>query len=266
MAGVLYIAPLDRGGGWRILTVKVAELKNLTIKNIMENLNKLNKQENRQENKEMSALALRARNEPRWNLEEVAEDPSTPPEILDLLARREDDTFCGSDLHSEIIENPNTSSETLDYIAERKWGSQWSLLRHPNISPEAIHGLARRTKDTLTTSRWFSPRERGEMNDRQRKDEFNFRKSIATDPRTLPQTLTLLATIEDRIDYGADMRECLLKNPNTPPEARAICEKENKEQARRDADSARSRRERNNKGSSWTPGMLEDHLDRGPRW
>jgi len=180
----------------------------------------------------------------------VAGNPNTPPDVLTVLSKDFDrrvilrvaqnknttlktlevlfnrgKVFNDNELFHFIVKNSNTTPNMLNYIAHATtpyWESTrtWIAI-HPNVLPETLTFLA--TDE----------------------EEYRVKVLVAKNPRTPAQTLTKLA--QDSTYYShTTLRQAIIANPNTPPEAKKIAEA-NEEAAERakyspsNSESSRSR-------------------------
>ena len=169
----------------------------------MENLNKLNKQENRQENRQVDYGATLEHSEflstqDSFSREEIAKQKDTSPELLALLAKDED-----VGVRHAVAQNLNTSPATLTLLAkmdEEDTHLRKCVAKNPNTPPKALAVLAR-DKD------------------------WDVLECVARNPNIPLKTLASLFEYNIRYNIKIPPDSILpilhqvAKNPDTPPEA-----------------------------------------------
>lgn len=156
-----------------------------------------------------------------YNLQKIAKNPATPPELLDELSR---DADYGT--QKNVASNPNTPVATLIYLAKGTKGSEpilYRIIRNPSTPDSLIKDLIdgklgfdlnfNLVKDLLKSER--APIDF--LIDKSKSRTFAYREEVAGNPRTPPEILLNLAN-----DVVPHVQRKLVTNPNTPPEALKI--------------------------------------------
>ena len=156
-----------------------------------------------------------------YNLQKIAKNPATPPELLDELSRDSD-----YETQKNVASNPNTPITTLIYLAKRTKGFEpilYRIIRNPSTPDSLIKDLIDGKLGfdlTFDLIQYLLKSERAPIDfliDKSKSKNFVYREQVAGNPRTPPEILLNLAN--DDVYY---VIRKLVKNPNTPSEALKI--------------------------------------------
>jgi hypothetical protein len=157
--------------------------------------------------------------------EHLAENRSTPPEVLTQLSKDED-----PNVRYGVAYNPNTPPEVLTQLSKDKDSDiRWNVAHNPNTPPEVLTQLS---KDKDEEVRWavagISKTPPEVLTQLSKDNDPNIRLNVAHNLNTPPEVLTQLSK-----DRDSDIRYHVARNHKTPPEALTQLSKDKDEDVRR---------------------------------